>query len=415
MKRGKLFVIALVWPEPNATAAGIRMTQLLELFKHMNYKIYYGATSAFNDASAALQELGAEVLKIESNNKSFDEIIHKINPDIVLFDRFIAEEQFGWRVDEICPKAMKILDTEDLHFLRETRKKISSDKNLIIEIKQNDLAKREVASMLRSDLSLLISSFELELLVNELKIDETLLHYIPFLPEALSLKNLEEMPGFNERQHFLSIGNFMHQPNRDAVFLLHDEIWPKVRKELPDADLLVCGAYADDQIKKLHNKKNGFLVYGHIQSAEEIFKHTRVCLAPLQFGAGQKGKLLDSMRFGTPNITTPIGVEGMKNDLPWNGYITDDWEEFVNRSVDLYTDQSAWETAQKNGFTILEKSFDKQKNTEAFRLKIEFTLTHLEEIRTANFFGAMLKLHNSKSTKYLSKWIEEKNKKLYDV
>lgn len=53
----------------------------------------------------------------------------------MLFDRFMTEEQFGWRVDEICPEAVKILDTEDLHFLRKTRieafkKKYSRRRNL---------------------------------------------------------------------------------------------------------------------------------------------------------------------------------------------------------------------------------------------------------------------------------------------
>ena len=39
----------------------------------------------------------------------------------MLFDRFMMEEQFGWRVAENCPNALRILDTEDLHFLRKTR------------------------------------------------------------------------------------------------------------------------------------------------------------------------------------------------------------------------------------------------------------------------------------------------------
>ena len=46
-----------------------------------------------------------------------------MNPEVVLFDRFMTEEKFGWRVAEVCPKALRILDTEDLHCLRYARQK----------------------------------------------------------------------------------------------------------------------------------------------------------------------------------------------------------------------------------------------------------------------------------------------------
>ena len=406
----KLFVIALVWPEPNATAAGIRLLQLVDIFKQMNFSICFGSTTSFNASSRELEKMGIEVYRIASNEKSFDELLKHIDPEIVLFDRFIAEEQFGWRVDEIFPKIIKILDTEDLHFLRDVRKKHHDNKNLNLEIKKSELAQREIASMLRCDLTLVISVFEFNLLVNEFKFDKNLLHYIPFVPDPLSAEEIIKIPSFENRKDFLSIGNFLHKPNRDAVLLLHKILWPAIKKKLPDSNLLIFGAYPDEEINKLHDQKNGFLIEGQIDKVEKAFKEARVCLAPLRFGAGQKGKLIESMRFGTPNITTKIGAESMSGDHLWNGFVTDDWDEFVKLSVDLYTDQSTWEMAQKNGFSILERFFNKNDHTQALMEKIKVVQQDLEKRRTNNFFGAMLKLHNAKSTKYLSKWIEEKNK-----
>ncbi len=410
MNLKKLFVIALVWPEPNATAAGIRLLQLLDIFKLMNFSISFGATTSFNNSSEALEKMGIEVYRIESNAKSFDNLLRDINPDMVLFDRFIAEEQFGWRVDEIFPNIAKILDTEDLHFLRDTREKVYHSKNLSIEIKKSELTQREIASILRCDLTLVISLFEYNLLINELNIDKALLHYIPFVPDLLSAGEIGKLPSFEKRKDFMSIGNFLHRPNRDAVLLLHDTLWPAIKKKLPGSNLLIYGAYADEKIKKLHNQKKGFLIIGQIEHVENAFKEARVCLAPLQFGAGQKGKLVDSMRYGTPNVTTEIGAESMSDNQMWNGFITDDWDEYVKCSVELYTDQSCWEKAQGNGFSILEKFFNKKDHTLAFVEKIESIQQNLEKRRIDNFYGAMLKLHNAKSTKYLSKWIEEKNK-----
>src|SRR5690606_42072194 len=68
--------------------------------------------------------LGVDEVTIALNCSSFDQYVNKFQPDIVLFDRFMMEEQFGWRVEKCCPQALRVLDTEDLHSLRETRHQI---------------------------------------------------------------------------------------------------------------------------------------------------------------------------------------------------------------------------------------------------------------------------------------------------
>ena len=74
-----------------------------------------------NFVGIALDFLEVNEVSIELNNSSFNDFVKKLKPTIVLFDRFLTEEQFGWRVAENCPKALRILDTEDLHFLRKVR------------------------------------------------------------------------------------------------------------------------------------------------------------------------------------------------------------------------------------------------------------------------------------------------------
>ncbi len=71
---------------------------------------------------------GVRKKSIELNSSSFDDFAVELNPDVVLFDRFMIEEQFGWRIIENCPKAIRILDTEDLHCLRTARQKAFKEK-----------------------------------------------------------------------------------------------------------------------------------------------------------------------------------------------------------------------------------------------------------------------------------------------
>ncbi len=406
-----LLIIGFVWPEPVSTAAGNRMLQLIEVFKADNYKITFVCAASKNKNSFNLEELGIKTAEIELNNSSFDLFAKELNPTIVLFDRFLTEEQFGWRIAENCPNAIRVLDTEDLHFLRSARQTAHKN-NIKISLNSlmNDLTKRELASIYRCDLTLIISKYELKLLKKTFKVDKSLLIYIPFLLDASNLKSISLYPSFQERNHFMTIGNFKHAPNWDAVIYLKKKIWPLIKQKLPKAKILIYGSYTTEKVINLHNEKEGFLIKGWAESAENVFKNAKVCLAPLQFGAGLKGKLVDAMKYGTPSVTTTIGAEAMHNKLPWNGFIANDINKFVEKAVELYTNEKIWLNAQDNGVKIINKCYSKEKYSVKLLQKIKFIKQNYSCHRLHNFTGTLLMHHTLKSTKYMAKWIEEKNK-----
>lgn len=397
-----LVIIGLVIPEPASTAAGHRMMQLIHVFSEADYKITFLTASNNIEFSEKI-----EIQKIEINNESFDEKIRNLNPDVVLFDLYVTEEQFGWRVFGNCPNAVKIIDTEDLHFLREARRKAFVEKR-IVEKKDfiNDVFVREVASILRCDLSLIISEFEYNLLINEFKINPDLLFYIPFLTDHFEKSKIP----FEERKHFVSIGNFLHEPNWQTVLNLK-QIWKSIKKKLPEAELHIYGAYTSQKVLELHNEKDGFLVKGRADSVKEIFNQAKVLLAPIPFGAGLKGKLWESMKFGLPNVTSTIGAEAMHKDLPWNGFIEDSDEAFVEKAVDLYQNENLWNKAQENGYRILDSVYKKDLFADFFINRVSELIENLDNYRTENYLGKILQHHQLNSTKYMSRWIEEKNKK----
>ncbi|MFD0964781.1 glycosyltransferase [Pseudofulvibacter geojedonensis] len=404
----KVIIIGLVWPEPSSTGAGTRMLQLINLFKKQNYQIIFISAAEKSEYSYDLIKTGVIEQPITLNDSSFDSWISNENPDIVLFDRFMTEEQYGWRVSENCPKALKILDTEDLHCLRKVRQDLFK-KDIpftIPKLKSSDIAKREIASMYRCDLSLLISSYEMDILMNEFSIDSSILFHLPFLLNRNEL--LQKSPGFINRKDFICIGNFLHEPNYDAVLYLKQEIWPLIRKKLPQARLKVFGAYPSQKVMQLHNEKQGFMVFGRANNALEELSKCRVNLAPLRFGAGLKTKLLEGMLSGTPSVTTKIGAEGFRYK-EWNGFVTNNPIDFANYSVQLHQDEQLWGTKQKNAEVLLEQFTVKNYKEDFFNRLLEIA-NKLENHRVSNFIGSMLQHHNQQSTKYMSKWIEEKNK-----
>ncbi|RTY93847.1 glycosyltransferase [Flavobacterium sp. GSP27] len=408
----KLLIIGFVWPEPNSSAAGGRMMELISLFKAQGFSITFASPAQNSDYMVDLQEYEVEKIAIELNNSSFDVFIKELNPGVVLFDRFMMEEQFGWRVAENCPDALRLLDTEDLHCLRLARQKAFKENRSFktTDLFVEEVAKREIASILRCDLSLMISEFEVELLESTFKIEKALLYYLPFLLEPIVVAEIDKLPFFEERKDFVFIGNFLHEPNWNAVQYLKETIWPLIKMRLPETVLNIYGAYPSQKVLQLHNKKEGFLIMGRTIDAQEVVKEARVVLAPLRFGAGIKGKLLEAMQCGTPSVTTTIGSESMHGDLSWNGNVTDDVVDFADVAVQLYQDKTIWLQAQQNGLKIINQRYVKYLFENNFRIKIEFLCANLKEHRLHNFMGAMLQHHTLKSTKYMSRWIEEKNK-----
>jgi len=407
----KLLIIGLIWPEPTSSAAGTRMVQLIQLFLEKGYHVTFASAAAKSEFSFNLESIGVKEETIKLNDQRFNEFIKILSPQIVMFDRFVMEEQYGWRIHQECPEAMTILDTEDLHFLRQARQKATKD-GLVLNDGDlfNDTAKREIASILRCDLSLIISEEEINILQTQFKIDPSLIYYLPFLEEEITTKT--HWLSFEERADFVFIGNFLHEPNWHTVQFLKTKIWPLLSKKLPQAKLNIYGAYPSQKVLQLHNPKENFNIIGRAGNAKETIAKHRVLIAPIQFGAGVKGKFIDAMHVGTPSVTTSIGAEAMKGNLEWNGYVEDDLELFVSKAVELYQDKNKWSIAQQNGAQIINKRYSKNKFQDKFIGQTDLIYKDLKAHRQQNFFGQLLNHHTAQSTKYLSLWIEEKNKPL---
>jgi len=415
-----LLVIGYVWPEPKSSAAGAHMLSLMQFFKEQSWRVIFATPAQKTEYIFDLAEAEIETLEIKLNDSSFDQQVISINPTAVLFDRFMMEEQFGWRVAESCPKALRILDTEDLQCLRTARQEAHKQRR---EFSLNDLhselAKREIAAIFRCDLSLIISDFELQLLTKHFKIDPSILIHVPFMlsqtdsNQTAKISNQSSLGkkslSFSERQHFVTIGNLRHAPNWDSVLYLQ-QLWPAIKKQLPKAELHIYGAYTPPKATALNNKKLGFLIKDRAEDVHQIMSEARVCLSPLRFGAGIKGKLIDAMLEDTPSITTDIGAEGMTNGHPWPGIVANSEPSIIEAAISLYSDQNLWRSKQALCQPLLNGVYNKEKIAARLEKKLGEVFDDLECHRKSNFIGSMLAHHSLRSSKFMSKWIEEKNK-----
>ena len=409
----KVLIIGSVWPEPNSSGASLRLMQYIKLFRMQQWSVTFVSTATTSEYMADLESLSVRGVAIEVNDSAFDAFLAEPQPDIVLFDRFSMEEQFGWRVETTCPYALRLLETIDLHCLRHARHmQCKRQPEVVQHVADADLyselAQREIASIYRSDLSILTSDYEMDLLQHSFSMPAELIHHAAYLFDQSDYP--DSLPGFEQRQHFMTIGNFRHAPNWDAVLWLKQQIWPLIRSQLPRAELHVYGAYAPPKATALHDARSGFHVRGRAADVDMVMMPARVCLAPLRFGAGIKTKLADAMRNGTPSVTTSVGAEGMSGGLSWGGIIADDAKSFADAAVALYRQEEAWKNAQSHGFDILFSQFDMSINGPALIQRIQQVRADLELHRLQNFTGSMLRHHHHRSTEFMSRWIEAKNR-----
>lgn len=406
----RVLLIAHVWPEPRSSAAGRRTLSVLELFAELGAELHVACAAAPSERTEFPANLPVATKEIALNCSSFDSYLAELKPDVVVFDRFMTEEQYAWRVERVCPTALRILDTQDLHCLREARRRaVAAGRDIGVtneEDWQTDICLREVAAIWRSDLTLMISPAEIEILTSRFGVDESQLLYLPLFANP---KGTGSPPlAFDQRKHCVVVGNFRHRPNWDGLQWLAREIWPRVRRQAADIECHVYGAYPPPKAQALHSEAKGFLVKGWAPDAFAVTASARLALAPLRFGAGQKGKLLEAMELATPSVTTSIGAEGMAPASDWPGLVADQPEVFADSIVQLYRDSSAWQRASDGAAELVNNRFQKSRYQADFKRIVAMSRSDIEGRRRDNFTGQMLRHHSMRSDQYFSQWIEAK-------
>lgn len=405
----KILIIGKVWPEPTSSAAGKRMKQLISLLQKRG-TVYFACASTFTGNEMNLEEIGVKPVPIVLNDDSVNDFFAELQPDVVVYDRFITEEQYGWRILEHCPQAFRILNTEDLHFLRNTRKDWAKKNNAIAENLseldfENDATMRELASIYRCDVTLLVSPFEMQLLQDEMKVPASMLMYLPLFAEK------KEKVNYSTTKDFLFVGNFLHEPNADAVkMLVQNGVWEEIYQQLPQAKLYIAGAYPTQQFLQMHQPKKGIHVLGHVKDLDEIYRKSRIILAPLRFGAGIKGKILESMEYGIPFVSTSIGFEGMNLETLESSSKAQNWDDFVRKAVQIYQNETEWNRVQNIEENILLEKFSSAEWKTIFSNQFDYYLANYKINRRKNYFSQLVQHHSIMSSRYLSKWIMEKNK-----
>lgn len=223
----------------------------------------------------------------------------------------------------------------DLHFLRKRREyELTGD---LKEKRDSDYWKSvEFSMMYKAAVSYYPSNVEVEAIH---KIDpEIPLKAITAYVYEEFLENIPE--DFAKREGLLFVGGFAHPPNADAVLWFAREVFPHIRARIPGINFYVVGSKVTDEIQALHSPENGIVIKGFVSEEElaHLYASCRIVVAPLRYGAGVKGKIVEAIYNGAPIVTTSVGAEGIPG-VEAVLEIADDAEGFAQKTADLYQDE----------------------------------------------------------------------------
>ncbi len=144
--------------------------------------------------------------------------------------------------------------------------------------------------------------------------EETLLGLAPRLkttviPNGVDTDYFAPVNGTVRAPSLIFVGNYSYRPNLTAAIALINEILPRVRSEVPEADAVLVGPEPPVELVSLGADR--VEVTGYVSDIRPYLARAGCFVAPLMLGSGIKNKILEAMAMSVPVVSTPLGCEGI--------------------------------------------------------------------------------------------------------
>ncbi len=172
------------------------------------------------------------------------------------------------------------------------------------------------------------------------------------------------------RQGLLFVGSYAHAPNVDGLDWFLREVQPKLKLHAGQRTLTIVGSGMEAYVPPLPTTQVRIL--GRVDDAtlDACYGHARVVIAPLRFGGGVKGKVLEAIGKGVPCVMSTAGaqgLDGLETFLP----VSDDPQVIVSAIHQLVEDDAAWVTAASGAAAYLRQRYDAGRFRERLRQMLD--------------------------------------------
>jgi glycosyltransferase involved in cell wall biosynthesis len=162
--------------------------------------------------------------------------------------------------------------------------------------------------------------------------------------------------GLAERSGVVFVAGFAHPPNVDAARWLVEQIMPLVWERSPETRLSLVGSNPTDEVKALAGARVAVTGFVTDEKLAEHYARARVAIAPLRYGAGVKGKVVEAMRHGLPAVTTLAGAQGLDAARHCLA-VADDAASLAQEVLGLLSDDARWLRRAEDGAVFVQRHF----------------------------------------------------------
>lgn len=341
--RPRILIIDANVPEPDKDAGSVVAIWHVRLLIELGYEVTFLPRSLqpLGTYGTTLQAMGVELIHTPYARDIPDYLgAHAADFDLFLLVRFAEGGEFVELLRRLCPQTPVILNTCDLHFLRATREAIQAGGGPEAMARAEAIRLRELQVIAQADDTIIVSTHELAHLQQMGRTES-----FSVIPLVMPVQ--ADVPARDPRHGIAFVGGYRHGPNVDAVLWFVEHVWPLLRARLPDLEFHIAGSHPPPAILSI--QAPGVRVHGHVPDLEGFLAQRIATVAPLQVGAGIKGKIGTSLAAGVPCVATPIGAEGMGLAEGSEILIAEAPDAFAEAVTRLCQDTQLWSRMSRAG------------------------------------------------------------------
>ena len=324
---GTVLVIDSFIPFDDRSAGGRRLFAIMRLMRELGWHVVFVSDDgvAHEPYATRVRQAGIEVFPHRGDaNAAIADIPVPI--DVAWISRPDLFRKFAPLIHRRM-NAKIIYDTVDLHFLRMQREAQQTGRENGWDSMQN----LELGLARRADSTVVTSEVERDILAS---------HGIAARIVPIIEQPTQTHTAYSARADLLFLANYTHAPNTDAAVWLVHEIMPKIWEHLPDLRLVLAGADPTPKVERLAGELVS--VTGYVPDARPLFENARVFVAPLRFGAGMKGKIVQAISYGVPTVTTAFGAEGIGLKDGSSALIRESASDIADAVLQIYSNEALW-------------------------------------------------------------------------
>ncbi len=158
------------------------------------------------------------------------------------------------------------------------------------------------------------------------------------IPNGVDVEYFTPHTGSGEPNTLIFVGSLNWYPNVDAMFFFLREIWPQLKRRIPDLRFDIVGSAPSRQLVELAGSLEGVKMHGFVEDVRPYIQKAAVYVCPIRDGGGTKLKLLDAFATGSCVVAHPIACEGIDARPGVHVVHATNAEEFVDAIADLLGD-----------------------------------------------------------------------------